>query len=199
MPELLKEELHDIREELYGGLGPLTPVEDEDDERGKFPHGWYPHPKEGKEDYYLMTPLRKGFIVLPGHVLIRVDYSQIELRLMAHISGDKKLMDAYTRWNCECGASGRTDIAMHFCPECGAPDGARDKLHPEQPVKFGFCLGLDIHSLTALTTGLMKKYGEKRGRQMAKIVNFGQVGRNQISSIAGNLSRRDMAISSLAA
>ncbi|MEA5468292.1 DNA polymerase [Spirulina sp. 06S082] len=33
----------------------------------------------------------------PGKVLIKADYSQIELRIMAKASGDRRMMDAYRR------------------------------------------------------------------------------------------------------
>ena len=39
--------------------------------------------------------LRKGFIAAPGHCLISADYSQIELRLLAHISGDELMQQAF--------------------------------------------------------------------------------------------------------
>ena len=39
--------------------------------------------------------LRKMFIASPGCVLISADYSQIELRLLAHLSGDENLLYAY--------------------------------------------------------------------------------------------------------
>ena len=39
--------------------------------------------------------MRKGFIVDKGFVLISADYSQVELRLLAHITGDKNLIDAF--------------------------------------------------------------------------------------------------------
>jgi DNA polymerase I len=39
--------------------------------------------------------LRKVFIADPGHVLISVDYSQIELRILAHLSADSVLTAAF--------------------------------------------------------------------------------------------------------
>ena len=39
--------------------------------------------------------IRQAFIAPPGHVLIAADYSQIELRIMAHLSGDAGLMEAF--------------------------------------------------------------------------------------------------------
>jgi DNA polymerase-1 len=41
--------------------------------------------------------IRAAFIAEPGHVLLTADYSQIELRLLAHFSGDALLVDAYRR------------------------------------------------------------------------------------------------------
>jgi DNA polymerase-1 len=39
--------------------------------------------------------IRAAFIAEPGHVLLSADYSQIEMRLVAHFSGDKLLVEAY--------------------------------------------------------------------------------------------------------
>ncbi|MGI8748804.1 MAG: DNA polymerase I, partial [Deinococcus sp.] len=39
--------------------------------------------------------VRKGFIADPGFCLISADYSQIELRLLAHITGDESMREAF--------------------------------------------------------------------------------------------------------
>ncbi len=49
----------------------------------------------------IRTPLgreiRAAFAADAGHVLISADYSQIELRVLAHLSGDAALVDAFTQ------------------------------------------------------------------------------------------------------
>jgi len=39
--------------------------------------------------------IRQAFIAAPGHCLLAADYSQIELRIMAHLSGDEGLLRAF--------------------------------------------------------------------------------------------------------
>ena len=39
--------------------------------------------------------IRRAFTADPGHVLISADYSQIELRVLAHLSGDEALVEAF--------------------------------------------------------------------------------------------------------
>ena len=41
--------------------------------------------------------IRKAFIAPPEHYLLAVDYSQVELRILAHISGDERMLEAFAQ------------------------------------------------------------------------------------------------------
>ncbi|MBL6749090.1 MAG: DNA polymerase I [Nevskia sp.] len=41
--------------------------------------------------------IRQAFVAEPGNTLLSIDYSQIELRLMAHLSGDERLCQAFAQ------------------------------------------------------------------------------------------------------
>ena len=43
--------------------------------------------------------IREAFVAAPGHLIASADYSQIELRIMAHISGDAALIAAFESGN----------------------------------------------------------------------------------------------------
>jgi DNA polymerase-1 len=40
--------------------------------------------------------IRAAFVAPPGHLILSADYSQIELRVLAHLSGDPELVDAFS-------------------------------------------------------------------------------------------------------
>jgi DNA polymerase-1 len=61
--------------------------------------------------------IRRGFVAAPGHVLIAADYSQIELRILAHLSGDPLLgtafrehVDVHTQTAAEVFSVARQDV-----------------------------------------------------------------------------------------
>lgn len=41
--------------------------------------------------------IREAFVAAPGHVLLSADWSQVELRLLAHFSGDPLLVEAFSQ------------------------------------------------------------------------------------------------------
>lgn len=86
--------------------------------------------------------IRKGFVASPGHVLISADYSQIELRLLAHIAEDRLMQQAFQE-----GA----DIHRRTAAQVLGLEEA--SVTPEQrraakTVNFGVLYGMSAHRLS---------------------------------------------------
>jgi len=85
--------------------------------------------------------MRRAFVAAPGHVLVSADYSQIELRLLAHMSGDPVLIDAFR--------SGQ-DIHARTAMEVFGVDGSvvdSDMRRMAKTVNFGILYGLSPFGL----------------------------------------------------
>lgn len=89
--------------------------------------------------------IRKAFIAEPGNILISADYSQIELRVAADLSDDKKLIEIF-----RAGKDIHTSTAafMHQLSE--------SKITPElrrtaKEVNFGVLYGMGPHGLASRT------------------------------------------------
>ncbi len=85
--------------------------------------------------------VRRAFIARPGWVLLSADYSQVELRVAAHISGDPGLVAAFQRGE---------DI--HASTAAAIFDVPIDQVTPEQrrfakQVNFGLIYGMSIQRL----------------------------------------------------
>ena len=86
--------------------------------------------------------IRRAFIAAPGRVLAGADYSQIELRLMAHLSGDPQLIQAF-----RSGEDVHESTARRVFNVEGPLDPAlraRAKI-----VNFGIMYGMGARSLSA--------------------------------------------------
>jgi DNA polymerase-1 len=86
--------------------------------------------------------IRAAFIAEPGHVLLSADYSQIELRLLAHFSEDELLVDAYRRGD---------DIhSLTASQVFGVPPMMLDAEHRRRAkaVNFGIVYGLSPFGLS---------------------------------------------------
>ncbi len=86
--------------------------------------------------------LRKFFVADEGHVLIDADYSQIELRLLAHISGDEALIQAFC-----AGEDIHTATAAQVF---GVPvsEVTGDMRKSAKAVNFGIIYGIGEYSLS---------------------------------------------------
>ncbi len=87
--------------------------------------------------------LREFFVAKnDGYVLVDADYSQIELRLLAHISGDPVMTDAFLH-----GADihSRTAAAVFGVPENAVPDELRKRA---KAINFGIVYGIGGYSLS---------------------------------------------------
>ena len=85
--------------------------------------------------------MRRAFVAAPGHVLVSADYSQIELRLLAHMSGDPVLIDAFR--------SGQ-DIHARTAMEVFGVEGSvvdSDMRRMAKTVNFGILYGLSAFGL----------------------------------------------------
>ncbi len=87
--------------------------------------------------------IRAAFIASPGHVLVSADYSQIELRLLAHYSEDPLLMEAY-----------RTGVDIHSLTASEVFGISIDQLdkttrNRAKAVNFGIVYGISPFGLAA--------------------------------------------------
>jgi len=105
--------------------------------------------------------IREAFIAPPGSKIVSADYSQIELRIMAHLSGDKGLLDAFSRGE---------DVHRHTASEVF--DAAPDQVTSEQRryakvINFGLIYGMSAF-------GLSQNLGIERSAAQAYMAKYFQ-------------------------
>jgi DNA polymerase-1 len=87
--------------------------------------------------------IRQAFVAPEGHVLLAADYSQIELRIMAHLSQDEGLLSAF---------AGDKDIHQATAAEVfGTPleQVSADQRRSAKAVNFGLIYGMSAFGLAA--------------------------------------------------
>ena len=99
--------------------------------------------------------IRRAFVAEPGHVLVSCDYSQIELRLMAHVADVPALKSSFSKGE---------DIHARTANEVfGAP---LDRMNPDarrnaKTINFGIIYGISAFGLAArlgIDTGEARRY-----------------------------------------
>ncbi|MFT3906524.1 MAG: DNA polymerase I [Steroidobacteraceae bacterium] len=99
--------------------------------------------------------IRQAFIAPPGHVLMAADYSQIELRIMAHLSGDASLLQAFAE-----------DRDIHHATAAEVFGVALDQVNSDQrraakAINFGLIYGMSAFGLArqlSITRGAAQDY-----------------------------------------
>ncbi|WP_353663017.1 DNA polymerase I [Hydrogenimonas sp. SS33] len=91
--------------------------------------------------------IREGFVAAEGCLLAGIDYSQIELRLLAHFSEDPVLTEAFREGK---------DIHMETAVKLFGPEEAPRKRHIAKTVNFGLLYGMGSRKL-AQTLGISTK------------------------------------------
>jgi DNA polymerase-1 len=103
--------------------------------------------------------VREAFIAAPDCVLVSADYSQIELRIMAHLSGDTGLVDAFMN-----------DVDVHSATAAeifGVPlaEVSTDQRRVAKTINFGLIYGMSAF-------GLASQLGLERGAAQAYIDRY---------------------------
>ncbi len=80
--------------------------------------------------------IREAFVAQPGKLILSADYSQIELRVLAHLSGDADLVDAFRRAQ---DVHVRTAMAVFGVPE---PEVTAEMRAQSKTVNFGVIYGM---------------------------------------------------------
>ena len=85
--------------------------------------------------------IRQAFVAPDGHVLLAADYSQIELRIMAHLSGDRGLLDAFA-----AGADVHRATAAEVF-EVDIDDVSASQRRSAKAINFGLMYGMSAFGL----------------------------------------------------
>lgn len=95
--------------------------------------------------------IRKAFVPEPGYTMVAADYSQIELRIMAHLSGDEGLLKAFAE-----GADVHRATAAEVFGADSLDVVTSDQRRSAKAINFGLIYGMSAF-------GLAKQLGIGRG------------------------------------
>lgn len=83
--------------------------------------------------------IREGFIAQDEHLLLSLDYSQIELRLLAHFSEDSAMIEAFHK---------EADIHLETAKKIFGEESAQQKRSVAKSINFGLIYGMGARKLS---------------------------------------------------
>jgi DNA polymerase-1 len=89
--------------------------------------------------------VRQAFVAEPGNVLLSVDYSQVELRVVAHMSGDEAMLSAF---RAEQDIHDATAAAIYNLP---IEEVSKEQRNRAKGVNFGLIYGMSAFGLSRYT------------------------------------------------
>jgi DNA polymerase-1 len=89
--------------------------------------------------------VRTGFIAEEGNVLLSVDYSQVELRIVAHMAGDQAMLEAFRQGQ---DIHTTTAAAIYGVP---LAEVTKDMRRHAKAINFGLIYGMSAFGLTRRT------------------------------------------------
>jgi DNA polymerase-1 len=130
--------------------------------------------------------MRSCFVAAPGHMLVAADYSQIELRVLAHMSGDPTLLDAFAAGD---DIHARTAGILFDKAEVSADERRKAKtinfglLYGMGPQKLGRELGISLKEAKEFIEVYFSKLS--RVRQFYEEIEEGARSRGYVTTLAG--------------
>jgi len=113
--------------------------------------------------------VRQGFIASAGMTLLAVDYSQIELRIVAHMSGDGAMLEAF-RAGQDIHAA--TAAAIYYIP---IDQVTKEQRRHAKAINFGLIYGMSAFGLTRstdLTLAEAEKFVDAYFRQFPGVKRY---------------------------
>ncbi len=120
--------------------------------------------------------IRQAFIAPENRVLLAADYSQIELRIMAHLSQDKGLLDAFSQ---------NEDVHRNTAAEVFATtvdEVSNDQRRAAKAINFGLIYGMSPFGLAkqlGITRSEAKKYVDRYFEHYPDVKNYMEITREQ--------------------
>jgi DNA polymerase-1 len=100
--------------------------------------------------------IRQAFIAPAGYSLLAADYSQIELRIMAHLSQDERLLDAFAHGEDVHRATAAEVFGVSL------PEVSMEQRRAAKAINFGLIYGMSAF-------GLARQLGIERGQAQAYV------------------------------